>query len=64
MPGTNVTSKTFQLSVRVPKDIAARINRYGEHLKVSTGAELSQAQVILSLLRHGLHTVEKKGARP
>lgn len=63
MPSTNVTRTSFQLSVRAPNDIVERINRYGERLKASTGADLSQAQVILTIMRHGLDVVEKQARR-
>ena len=55
-----MTRTSFQLTVRVPNDIVARINRYGEHLRESTGVELSQAQVVLALLCHALDDVEKR----
>jgi hypothetical protein len=59
MPRTNVTSKTFQLSLRAPHDIVERINRYAKRLSAASGVELSQAQVVLALLTRGLITVEK-----
>ena len=59
-PKNNMPDESNHRTLRIPKDLDARIDRFKERMEARATVEVSRTLLLLRLLKHGLDWCEKQ----